>query len=1514
MAETQVFPVQLPDGRIFNVEAESAPTKNDILRIQEAVGGMPEPQRSISEAIATGAGMGAAPAAAFLKTLGTTGRALAGTPLPVRIGAPLVAGMGAAALTAMGQRKLLEQFSPATLEAAEEMAATRPISTAVGSAITSGFRPGGIAAGGLRKDLLERLPATALGGGIQAGAEAFQMEDGELPAGAGARIAEAALLNAILNRETAYGRALIGPAPVVPVQAPRTRPATPVTDNLGQVKAGESLPSATAKANQMATGGAKAAPSPTQELKQTKAAVEAQTRQKEQLLRNILGDIGTEEVTPRTNIPGGFGSGTGTVRTGGSSLRNVMGDIGAGEVVSRPDIAGGFGSGAETGRLAEPSSTGAPEAPAFRAGEAPRTAEESTRAFTEQPLAPRPAVESASEIINQQFGGRTLEESYNLAEDLLVEYQNLTGRSRESILNEAKRLKKTEVEDLVPWLQGEVAFKKNPLIADVDRRINELEAQVRGTEARAERQIAETIERGEAQRGMERAMERETVAAQTGEVAPTTVAPEAGVADLEGFMQRPAMVTPERNVEVQIIEQNRRNRERIELEKKARSIEQDLLSQGVDILPEQARELARMPAAQFNAARQRIIDSVRFERQGPAQRRPVRIKGFEEITPEVILREQPAPQPAAEVQAPASAQARPVTPEGPLARVLEAPAPVPAPTAAPEVKPAPAPTPEAPRAVKATETAKDEATRLGLELAFNSRRLADAKSGKLGKVTKKEIAQLEKTTDQVRNEFLAKSDEARALEQAPEAPAAAPKMSKEDADLNARIDKTIEELDLARTNLEPLSKIIRILTKSKLLSEGDISQIRGAGKSMGPEDAATEAASILEFKRPEPPVAGAEVAAKPEVTTPAPAAPAPAAEAPAQVKPKATKEQRVAAIKERLAATTRNKRAISEIDENVTTTASEAVSPDPVPTEMVGPKTQQRTVTIKETKTGWRNETTGETYDSATKALNSIQKADRESATRSKGTPIVTLINWQPTTNIGTAAVRTISGAKAPINVEVNKVSEVKGSVFDKPYSFYKKEEGIGVPWFAEINGVEYPLKAMSLGNAKTEAKRLASEKLRPTGGPETLGILPRRMPSVGEPLAGAAIGYAMGDTDEERKQNALLGFQLGSLASLAGTAAGRMAAGKPAVKRPAPSLTLDINSIPAKSIDAVPAQTNRSGQLLAPNGQPSRLTERQWKATRTKEFKDWFGDWENDPANASGVVDANGEPLVVYHGTKNIFKGFDRTEAPEATRDITTYNDIMSAFGDHFAASPEVASRFAMGIYDTAARGGTPNVQPVFLNIKRIKNVGSETEFKFDLESKNISTRTVDDILMNEAAPEEVLVTMPGEQALTAAERIAKYDSDPNFRREINRQAIAQERNLDEPITDTNDALVAAWKKDNPDAEGIMYMNEASKETRGVADTRAFIIFKGNQAKSIFNRGTYSPNDFDTLNAVQTAFNTPPKAKTAKEIKDMPIDEAPQQRASFISSLLDYQKAPPQAVYDNLVAEAKINLSLIHI
>lgn len=64
--------------------------------------------------------------------------------------------------------------------------------------------------------------------------------------------------------------------------------------------------------------------------------------------------------------------------------------------------------------------------------------------------------------------------------------------------------------------------------------------------------------------------------------------------------------------------------------------------------------------------------------------------------------------------------------------------------------------------------------------------------------------------------------------------------------------------------------------------------------------------------------------------------------------------------------------------------------------------------------------------------------------------------------------------------------------------------------------------------------------------------------------------------------------------------------------------------------------------RLLAPNGKVSNLPENLWRLVRTPQFKQWFGDWENNPEQSSKVVDENGEPLIMIHNTKEAFEVFD--------------------------------------------------------------------------------------------------------------------------------------------------------------------------------------------------------------------------------------------------------------------------------
>ena len=52
---------------------------------------------------------------------------------------------------------------------------------------------------------------------------------------------------------------------------------------------------------------------------------------------------------------------------------------------------------------------------------------------------------------------------------------------------------------------------------------------------------------------------------------------------------------------------------------------------------------------------------------------------------------------------------------------------------------------------------------------------------------------------------------------------------------------------------------------------------------------------------------------------------------------------------------------------------------------------------------------------------------------------------------------------------------------------------------------------------------------------------------------------------------------------------------------------------------------------LIAPNGKKSNLSKVQYDLVRSDNFKQWFGDWENNP-NSQMLLDENGEPYILYH------------------------------------------------------------------------------------------------------------------------------------------------------------------------------------------------------------------------------------------------------------------------------------------
>ena len=64
---------------------------------------------------------------------------------------------------------------------------------------------------------------------------------------------------------------------------------------------------------------------------------------------------------------------------------------------------------------------------------------------------------------------------------------------------------------------------------------------------------------------------------------------------------------------------------------------------------------------------------------------------------------------------------------------------------------------------------------------------------------------------------------------------------------------------------------------------------------------------------------------------------------------------------------------------------------------------------------------------------------------------------------------------------------------------------------------------------------------------------------------------------------------------------------------------------------------------------------------TESQQFKRWFGDWQNHPENASKVVNEDGTPKVVYHGTNAEFNTFQQENGAYFFSESRDYAESMA-------------------------------------------------------------------------------------------------------------------------------------------------------------------------------------------------------------------------------------------------------------
>lgn len=245
-------------------------------------------------------------------------------------------------------------------------------------------------------------------------------------------------------------------------------------------------------------------------------------------------------------------------------------------------------------------------------------------------------------------------------------------------------------------------------------------------------------------------------------------------------------------------------------------------------------------------------------------------------------------------------------------------------------------------------------------------------------------------------------------------------------------------------------------------------------------------------------------------------------------------------------------------------------------------------------------------------------------------------------------------------------------------------------------------------------------------------------------------------------------------------------------------------------------APRDKQGNLLAPNGNPSNLTERQYAQVRTTAFKEWFGDWQNNPENASKVIDENGEPLVVYHESPDIFNVFDTSKKRYNVHEV---NGIWT--------SP----------INRKGKGYGKNIYPLFVNLRNpvktsTKQATNIVELR-TLENKALKNNNSDGAILDTidkfGYETQYYVKNPN-QIKSATDNVGTFDSDnPDIR--------------------YRETIDANWDYNNfmPNETGVKTLSEIRDEKKGsVKDlvNRAKIIW-GHPA---IGKTTYLENNQDIL------------------------------------------------------------------
>lgn len=250
---------------------------------------------------------------------------------------------------------------------------------------------------------------------------------------------------------------------------------------------------------------------------------------------------------------------------------------------------------------------------------------------------------------------------------------------------------------------------------------------------------------------------------------------------------------------------------------------------------------------------------------------------------------------------------------------------------------------------------------------------------------------------------------------------------------------------------------------------------------------------------------------------------------------------------------------------------------------------------------------------------------------------------------------------------------------------------------------------------------------------------------------------------------------------------------------------------------------------MKAPNGNPTNLNERQWLQVRTKAFKDWFGDWINNPEEASKVVDENGEPKVMYHGTPwgefNEFRHFSPN-----TGDRTPSGHL------YFSASKFWAETYTRGEFNKGTN--SPTLYEVFLNIRNPFNYRNPIKNKQDFINELSKYWEI----LPEDVYDTISKTATEEYNLSEKSNFSPYYSEYIYR------AVADYYKNNNDLEGFN--IIIKKLADRNFNDGIIWLlrNENSlSDVKFDGTKRQVVVFNPNQIKSATsNTGEFSSTNDD--------------------------------------------------------------------